>query len=172
MCGICGIVDKSGAVISPELLGRLNHGLLHRGPDEGGQWIDASAGLAMRRLAIIDLVGGQQPMFNEDGSRAIVFNGEIYNYLDLRDELIKSGHQFKTKSDTETIIHLVEQYGPSGLAKLNGMFAVALWDRNDQSLLLARDRAGKKPLYYAMVDGRIVFSSEMSSLLEHPGISR
>src|SRR6266404_4056264 len=172
MCGICGIVNRDGAEVSPELLSRLTTRLLHRGPDEGGEWIDNSAGLAMRRLAIIDLAGGQQPMFNEDGSIAIVFNGEIYNYHELRDLLQKSGHRFSTQSDTEAIVHLYEQFGPEGLARLNGMFAIAIWDRPQKQLLLARDRAGKKPLYYAIVEGRMVFSSEMASLLEHPGISR
>ena len=136
--GSCGIVDQHGAVISPELLSRLNIKLWHRGPDEGGEWIDESAGLAMRRLAIIDLSGGQQPMFNEDGSVAIVFNGEIYNYLDLREALLKAGHQFTTQSDTETIVHLYEEYGPEGLSRLNGMFALAIWDRRKKRLLLAR----------------------------------
>jgi asparagine synthase (glutamine-hydrolysing) len=172
MCGICGIINRDGAAVNPELLSRLNTRLLHRGPDESGEWIDNSAGLAMRRLAIIDLAGGQQPMFNEDGSIAIVFNGEIYNYHELRDLLQKSGHRFTTQSDTEAIVHLYEQFGPEGLARLNGMFAIAIWDRPQKQLLLARDRAGKKPLYYAEVEGRLVFSSEMASLLEHPGISR
>jgi asparagine synthase (glutamine-hydrolysing) len=172
MCGICGIVDQSGAPIDRVLLGRLNARLFHRGPDEGGEWIDSSAGLAMRRLAIIDLAGGQQPMFNEDGSVAIVFNGEIYNFLELRELLEKAGHRFATHSDTEAIVHLYEQYGSEGLARLNGMFALAIWDRSRRQLLLARDRAGKKPLYYCSLGGCLVFSSELSSLLEHPQISR
>ncbi|HLH07356.1 MAG TPA: asparagine synthase (glutamine-hydrolyzing) [Terriglobales bacterium] len=172
MCGICGIVDRQDVAIDPSLLSRMNARLWHRGPDEGGEWIHRSTGLAMRRLAIIDLKGGQQPMFNEDGNIAIVFNGEIYNYRDLRDKLVTAGHRFATHSDTETVIHTYEQYGPEGLARLNGMFALAIWDRREQILLLARDRAGKKPLYYCLTDGRIVFSSEMASLLEHPQISR
>jgi asparagine synthase (glutamine-hydrolysing) len=171
MCGICGIVDQNKA-IDPALLARLNSCLLHRGPDEGGEWVDPSAGLAMRRLAVIDLAGGHQPMFNEDGSIAIVFNGEIYNYLELRDLLIKAGHRFSSQSDTEAIVHLYEQHGPEGLARLNGMFAFALWDRTKRQLLLARDRAGKKPVYYCLIGGRLVFSSEMASLLEHPEINR
>ncbi len=172
MCGICGIVDREGATVQPELLSRLNARLWHRGPDEGGEWIDKSAGLAMRRLAIIDLVHGQQPMFNEDGNIAIVFNGEIYNFHELRKLLEDSGHHFATHSDTETIVHLYEEYGPEGLARLNGMFAIAIWDRPRRQLLLARDRAGKKPLYYCVLGKRIVFSSELTSLLEHPDISR
>jgi asparagine synthase (glutamine-hydrolysing) len=172
MCGICGIVDQNPVEIDSGLLSRLNQKLFHRGPDEGGEWIDGAAGLAMRRLAIIDLSGGQQPIFNEDGTIAIVFNGEIYNYRELRELLEKSGHKFKTNSDTETIVHLYEQFGTAGLARLNGMFALAIWDRTQQQLLLARDRAGKKPLYYTFIGGRIVFSSELTSLLEHPEISR
>lgn len=171
MCGICGIV---GQRTPPEidLLRRMNARLVHRGPDEGGEWNDREAALAMRRLAIIDLKSGQQPIFNEDGSVVIVFNGEIYNFPDLREELEKAGHRFATHSDTETIVHLYEQHGPEGLAKLNGMFALAIWDRNQRQLLIARDRAGKKPLYYCEIGGQIVFSSELPSLLEFPGISR
>src|SRR5690348_14419132 len=108
MCGICGIVEREGAGVEPEVLGRLNMRLLHRGPDEGGEWIDGRAGLAMRRLAIIDLSGGHQPMFNEDGTIGIVFNGEIYNYHELRESLLALGHEFATNSDTETIVHLYE----------------------------------------------------------------
>ena len=111
-------------------------------------------------------------MFNEDGTVAIVFNGEIYNYLDLRQTLEAAGHRFATHSDTEAIVHLYEQYGPQGLERLNGMFALAIWDRTRQQLLLARDRAGKKPLYYSVRNGRLVFSSEMASLLEYPEIGR
>ncbi len=172
MCGICGIVEREGTAANPALLSRLNARLLHRGPDDGGEWIDGSAALGMRRLAIIDVAGGHQPMFNETGSVAIVFNGEIYNYKDLHKDLEAAGHRFASRSDTETIVHLYEQYGPEGLERLNGMFALAIWDREKQQLLLARDRAGKKPLYYAVLGGRLVFSSEMSSLLEHPDIGR
>ena len=172
MCGICGIVEHEGTQVDAALLSRMNARLLHRGPDEGGEWIDRHAGLAMRRLAIIDLTGGQQPMFNEDGSIAIVFNGEIYNYLELREILEAAGHRFTTHSDTEAIVHLYEQYGAEGLDRLNGMFAIAIWDRPRQQLLLARDRAGKKPLYFAVTGDRLVFRSELTSLLECPGISR
>ncbi len=146
MCGICGIVERSGYGPDPDVLGRLNAKLLHRGPDDAGAWIDGSAGLAMRRLAIIDLAGGHQPMFNEDGSIAVVFNGEIYNYRDLRKDLEDAGHRLATHSDTEAIVHIYEQYGPEGLARLNGMFAIAVWDRHRRRGVLARDRAGKKPL--------------------------
>jgi asparagine synthase (glutamine-hydrolysing) len=173
MCGICGIVERDGASPDSRVLEGMNQRILHRGPDEGGSWIEDRAGLAMRRLAIIDLIGGHQPMFNEDGSVAIVFNGEIYNYQELRPELEAAGHRLATHSDTETIIHLYEQYGVSALARLNGMFAFALWDRRKQQLLLARDRAGKKPLYYTVTSsGQLAFSSELASLLAFPGISR
>ncbi len=110
MCGICGIVERSGSGPDPDVLGRLNAKLLHRGPDDAGAWIDGSAGLAMRRLAIIDLAGGHQPMFNEDGSIAVVFNGEIYNYRDLRKDLEDAGHRLATHSDTEAIVHIYERY--------------------------------------------------------------
>lgn len=171
MCGICGIVGQRTAP-DIDLLRRMNARLFHRGPDEGGEWTDNEAALAMRRLAIIDLKSGQQPIFNEDGSVVIVFNGEIYNFPDLREELEKAGHRFATHSDTETIVHLYEEHGPEGLAQLNGMFALAIWDRKQRQLLIARDRAGKKPLYYCEIGGQIVFSSELPSLLEFPGISR
>ncbi|HKW98479.1 MAG TPA: asparagine synthase (glutamine-hydrolyzing) [Bryobacteraceae bacterium] len=172
MCGICGTVERVGTAADAAVLVRMNSRLWHRGPDEGGEWTDGEAGLAMRRLAIIDLSGGHQPMFNEDGTIAIVFNGEIYNFSDLQQELEAAGHRFATRCDTETVIHLYEEYGPGGLQRLNGMFALAIWDRRQRELLLARDRAGKKPLYYAAQGSRIAFSSELASLLEYPGIGR
>ena len=172
MCGICGIVDPQSGRIEPVLLSKLNKALFHRGPDEGGEWVEGSAGLAMRRLAIIDLTSGQQPIFNEDESLAIVFNGEIYNYVELKAPLEAAGHKFKTNSDTEVILHLYEQHGIDALKMLNGMFAIAIWNRRTNELLVARDRVGKKPVYYCLINGRLVFSSEMTSLLEHPEISR
>jgi asparagine synthase (glutamine-hydrolysing) len=173
MCGICGIVEREGAAPVESVLEEMNQRLLHRGPDEGGAWIADHAGIAMRRLAIIDLSGGHQPMFNEDGSVGIVFNGEIYNYQELRPELEAAGHIFASHSDTETIIHLYEEYGAESLSRLNGMFALAIWDRKKNQLILARDRSGKKPLYYAVTSsGQLAFSSELDSLLAFPGISR
>ncbi len=154
------------------MLARMNQRLFHRGPDGGGEWVEGPTAIAMRRLAIIDLTSGQQPMFNETGDIGIVFNGEIYNYHELRADLEARGHRFATQSDTESIVHLYEEYGPDGIAKLNGMFGLAIWDRREQRLLLARDRAGKKPLYYAPLGGGVVFSSELQSLLAYPGISR
>ncbi len=150
----------------------MNQRLFHRGPDGGGEWIESRAAIAMRRLAIIDLTSGQQPMFNETGDIGIVFNGEIYNYHELRADLESRGHRFSTQSDTESIVHLYEEYGPEGIARLNGMFAIAIWDSRAQCLLLARDRAGKKPLYYAPLPDGIVFASELQSLLTYPGLSR
>ena len=166
------MVEREGVSPDSAVLTRLNGRLYHRGPDEGGAWIDGRAALAMRRLAIIDLTGGQQPMFNEDRSIGIVFNGEIYNYHELREDLEKAGHRFASQSDTEAIVHGYEQHGTGIFERLNGMFAVAVWDRARQQLLLARDRVGKKPLYYSLADGGLVFSSELASLLEYPGISR
>jgi asparagine synthase (glutamine-hydrolysing) len=147
--------------------------LLHRGPDEDGLWDGEGVALGMRRLSIIDIATGQQPMFNEDGTIAVVFNGEIYNFVELRAQMIAAGHRFRTDhSDTEVIVHLYEQYGDAFLDRLNGMFAIALWDAPRRRLLLARDRAGIKPLYYASLGEGLVFGSEPKALLEHPEISR
>jgi len=147
--------------------------LVHRGPDEDGVWAGEGVALGMRRLSIIDIATGHQPMFNEDNSIAVVFNGEIYNYLELREELLAAGHRFRTDhSDTEVLVHLYEQYGDAFLDRLNGMFAIALWDGPRRRLLLARDRAGIKPLYYAPLTNGIAFASEPKALLVHPEISR
>ena len=146
--------------------------LRHRGPDEDGFYLKGSTGLAMRRLAIIDLKGGQQPIYNEAGTACIVFNGEIYNYQELREHLLKLGHRFKTDSDTEAIIHLYDRYGADCPKYLRGMFAFAIWDSRREELFLARDRVGKKPLLYASLPGQIVFGSEFTALLLHPEVSR
>src|ERR1700730_9527077 len=144
----------------------------HRGPDDDGFYFQGPAGLGMRRLAIIDLKSGKQPIHNQDGRAWIVFNGEIYNYLELRQKLEKLGHTFYTNSDTEAIIHAYDRYGADCAKHLRGMFAFAIWDERTQELFLARDRVGKKPLLYAQVNGEFVFASEFSALLLHPGISR
>jgi asparagine synthase (glutamine-hydrolysing) len=145
----------------------------HRGPDEAGHWESGDISLGMRRLAIVDLETGQQPIFNEDHTIGVVFNGEIYNYLELQAELREQGHRFRTDhSDTEVLVHLYEQYGDEFLHKLNGMFAIAIWDVPRRRLLLARDRAGIKPLFFARAGGRLIFASEIKSILQHPAAPR
>src|SRR5512135_3799801 len=170
MCGITGIFDTVGVnEISRELLHRMNETQFHRGPDEGGLHLEPGLGLGHRRLAIIDLSTGQQPLFNEDGSVVVVFNGEIYNFQELIPELARCGHRFHTKSDTEVIVHAWEQWGEACVERFRGMFAFALWDRNRETLFLARDRLGVKPLHYALLpDGQLIFGSELKSLTAHP----
>jgi len=172
MCGIVGIVRNDGKPVDEELLARMNQAIYHRGPDEDGFYINGSAGMAMRRLAIIDLKSGQQPIHNHDRSAWIVFNGEIYNYLELRAKLEKLGHTFYTNSDTEAIVHAYDQFGTDCPKHLRGMFAFAIWNERTQELFLARDRVGKKPLLYAEVNQQLIFGSEFSALLLHPDISR
>jgi asparagine synthase (glutamine-hydrolysing) len=158
--------------VSPRLIEQMIRLIAHRGPDDSGSYFDGPTGLGFARLSIIDLSGGHQPMCNETGDTWIVFNGEIWNYKKLRAELIEKGHQFRTNSDTETIVHAYEEFGLDCVARLHGMFGFAIWDSPRQRLLLARDRAGKKPLYYTQVDGDILFASEIKSLLCHPHIKR
>jgi asparagine synthase (glutamine-hydrolysing) len=172
MCGIVGIVRNDGKPVDEQLLSRMNDAIRHRGPDDDGFYVNGSAGLAMRRLAIIDLKSGAQPIHNQDRSSWIVFNGEIYNYLELREKLEKLGHTFYTNSDTEAIVHAYDQYGTDCPKHLRGMFAFAIWNERTQELFLARDRVGKKPLLYAHVNGNLIFGSEFSALLLHPDISR
>src|SRR4029079_11785030 len=172
MCGIAGIVRHDGKPIDEQLLSRMNNAIRHRGPDDDGFYINGSVGLAIRRLAIIDLKSGAQPIHNQDRSSWIVFNGEIYNYLELREKLEKLGHTFYTNSDTEAIVHAYDQYGSDCPNHLRGMFAFAIWDERTQELFLARDRVGKKPLLYAEVAGQLVFGSEFSALLQHPAVSK
>src|SRR5438445_3231181 len=172
MCGIAGIVRSDGAQIDRDLLARMNDAIRHRGPDDDGFYFGDGAGLAMRRLAIIDLKGGHQPIHNSDRTAWIVFNGEIYNYRELRKQLEARGHQFYTDSDTEAIVHAYDEYGTDCPKYLRGMFAFAIWDERNKSLFLARDRVGKKPLLYAQVGNQLIFASEFSSLLLHPDVSR
>jgi asparagine synthase (glutamine-hydrolysing) len=174
MCGIVGILDTRGTrEISRELIERMNASQLHRGPDEGGTHFEPGVGLGHRRLSIIDLATGQQPLYNEDASVVVVYNGEIYNYQELIPELIALGHRFHTKSDTEVIVHAWEAWGQRCVERFRGMFAFALWDRNRETLFLARDRLGVKPLYYAELDdGTFLFGSEMKSLLVHSAFAR
>ena len=151
----------------------MNGAIVHRGPDDDGFYVHDNVGLAMRRLAIIDLAGGKQPMHNADRTKWIVFNGEIYNYRELRADLEKRGHSFYTNSDTEAIVHLYDEYGADCVQHLRGMFAIAIWDESDRSLFLARDRVGKKPLLYShQANGDLVFGSEFAALLEHPSVTR
>jgi len=151
----------------------MTEGLHHRGPDAAGYWEGPDVSLGMRRLAIIDVATGQQPVFNEDGTIAVVFNGEIYNYIELREALQRAGHRFSTDhSDTEVLVHLYEDRGLAFLHELNGMFAIALWDTRRRQLVLARDRLGIKPLYFARIPGGVAFGSEPKALLEHPAVSR
>jgi len=166
MCGIAGIVqtDPDGAV-DQATVHRMCESIVHRGPDDEGIFVKAGVGLGMRRLSIIDLAGGHQPVFNEDKSIWIVFNGEIYNFLELRPELLARGHRFSTHSDTEVIVHLYEEYGAECVHKLRGMFAFALYDERAGRLLLVRDRLGKKPLHYALHNGTLLFASEMKAIL-------
>ena len=172
MCGIAGIVDLQARLVDPLLVRRLCDVLIHRGPDDEGYYIDGPVALGQRRLAILDLAGGRQPMSNEDGTVWITFNGEVYNFRELRERLEGLGHRFATRSDTEVIVHAYEQYGPDCVKELRGMFAFTLWDQRARTLMLARDRVGKKPLFYAEVDGQWVFASELQGLLAHPGLPR
>jgi asparagine synthase (glutamine-hydrolysing) len=173
VCGICGIAAlHPDAGIDDVRLGRMREALQHRGPDDAGTHLGRGVGLAMRRLAIIDLEAGRQPMYDESGSVAVVQNGEIYNFAALRQELVDRGHKLETHSDTEVIPHLYEDEGPLFLRRLRGMFAIALWDEKRRRLLLARDRYGIKPLLYSERDGVINFSSELTSLLESGAVDR
>ena len=172
MCGICGIYNLDGRPVDQNVLERMNSTLVHRGPDDEGYYIDESIGLGHRRLSIIDLNTGQQPILNEDGTKVIIFNGEIYNFADLKQELEKKGHWFKTKTDTEAIIHAYEEWGTDSVSHLRGMFAFALWDKKEKSLFLARDRLGKKPLYYFVDGKRLLFASELKAILEDETVPR
>jgi asparagine synthase (glutamine-hydrolysing) len=168
MCGIAGIFDtREQRPIDEGLLSRMNQVQFHRGPDDGGTHVEPGVGLAHRRLSIIDLSNGHQPLFNEDHSVVVVFNGEIYNFPALTEELLAAGHRFRTHCDTEVIVHAWEEWGEACVERFRGMFAFAIWDRNRRTLFLARDRLGIKPLFYALLaDGRLLFGSELKALLE------
>jgi asparagine synthase (glutamine-hydrolysing) len=177
MCGITGFVDiaeqPNALGTASAILDRMCRIITHRGPDDQGTFLNAGVALGMRRLSIIDLAGGNQPISGEDGSVTIVFNGEIYNFLELKPKLQALGHTFKTHSDTESIVHAYEEFGPNCVDHLRGMFAFAIWDAKARSLFLARDRVGKKPLYYTVTPkGTLVFGSELKTLLEHPDVAR
>jgi asparagine synthase (glutamine-hydrolysing) len=173
MCGICGKLEfDAEANVAPHLLKQMADAIVHRGPDDDGYYVSGQIGLGFRRLSIIDLSGGHQPLANEDNSIWIVFNGEIYNYQELRALLLSKGHVFKTKSDTEVIVHLYEEYGCDCLQKLRGMFGLAIWDSKKKSLFLARDRVGIKPLYYYLDEHFLSFASEMKAILVDPAVRR
>src|SRR6266404_5334195 len=171
MCGIAGFVSSGPASGAEGILRRMTDSIRHRGPDDSGFYQDACAGLGFRRLSIIDVAGGHQPMANEDGNLWIVFNGEIFNHAALRPELEAAGHRYQNRSDTETILHAYEEYGGGCVERFRGMFAFALWDRDRRKLFCARDRLGIKPFYYFWNGRLFVFASEIKALLEHPAIS-
>src|SRR5580704_7584046 len=180
MCGIVGIVAAPGGSAPEEAVGHaMNAAITHRGPDDEGLYRDGQAMIGMRRLSIIDLAGGHQPVHNEDGSVQAICNGEIYNYRELRSELQGQGHSFYSRSDAEVIVHAYEEWGDDAFAHLDGMFGIALWDRRSRALILARDRFGEKPLFYSFqpgeageAGGRLLFASELKSLLAVPGFKR
>jgi asparagine synthase (glutamine-hydrolysing) len=176
MCGICGVIGETRGELAVSRVRSMLAGMIHRGPDDEGVLNKPGAVLGMRRLSIIDLSGGHQPVFNEDGTVGIVFNGEIYNFAQLRAALEKSGHRFRTRSDTEVIVHAYEEWGERCVSHLRGMFAFAVWDgragNENARVLLARDRLGIKPLYYAVVDGALLFASEVRSLLASGAVTR
>lgn len=173
MCGIAGFVNGSAGPADPAVLARMTGTLAHRGPDGHGYHLDGPVALGHRRLAILDVAGGAQPMANEDGSVWVSYNGELYNEIELRADLSRRGHRYATDCDTESLVHLYEERGPEFVAALNGMFALALWDGPRRRLILARDRMGQKPLYYASLpDGGLAFGSEPKALLAHPGVDR
>jgi len=168
MCGIAGFIGQG----DEKVLKTMTSSLDHRGPDGEGFFINSNVGLGHRRLSIIDLETGNQPIFNEDRSICTVYNGEIYNFQQLKNSLISKGHNFYTKSDTEVIVHLYEERGVNFLRELNGMFALAVWDAKKESLLLARDKMGEKPLYYSLTSGNLIFASEIKAILEHPSVKK
>src|SRR5438876_7237970 len=172
MCGIVGILSLGPKPVLLEELREMSMAIEHRGPDEDGFYLGTDVGLGMRRLSIIDLKTGRQPIANEDGTIRVVFNGEIYNYKQLRRDLEQKGHSLSTNTDTETIVHLYEEYGDRCVEEMRGMFAFALWDERNKTLLLARDRLGIKPLYYGEIGGRLFFASEIKAILQMPEVER
>ncbi len=172
MCGIAGVCAARGYGIDPDRLVSMIGMLDHRGPDDRGVHIEPAAGLAHARLSVIDVSGGAQPMSNEDGSLWITFNGEIFNYLELREELVARGHQFGSLSDTEVILHLYEELGAEAVHRLNGQWAFAIWDSRERTLFLSRDRLGVRPLFYTECGDQLLFASEIKALFAHPEVSR
>ncbi len=172
MCGICGVVNLKGAPVDPELPRQMINRVRHRGPDEVGVYAEHEVGLGHARLSIIDLAGGLQPMADSRRDLWITFNGEIFNYVELKEELVSKGHQFATQSDTEVILHLYQEEGESCVERLNGQWAFAIWDRTQQKVFLSRDRLGVRPLFYTQTPGHFLFASEIKALLACPEVSR
>src|SRR5215471_15682038 len=172
MCGIAGTFTFDGAPADRGILQRMIGSLAHRGPDGIGIHIGSGAGLAHARLSIIDLAGGSQPMCNEDGTLWITFNGEIFNYVELREELIAKGHRFSTRCDTEVILHLYEEKGEDCVHDLNGQWAFAIWDDQRRRMFLSRDRLGVRPLFYTRYNRSFLFASEVKAIFSHPGVTR
>ncbi|HEX3678581.1 MAG TPA: asparagine synthase (glutamine-hydrolyzing), partial [Galbitalea sp.] len=172
MCGIAGIVACSGSRPNRAVIERMCDAIVHRGPDSRGLYLQGNVALGIQRLAVIDIVTGDQPISNEDGSVVVVLNGEIYNFRELRRSLESRGHVFRTRSDTEVIVHLYEERGVECVQELDGMFAFALWDDAADRLLLVRDRMGEKPLFYAEVGGKLSFASELAALLQQEDLPR
>ncbi|HYV03971.1 MAG TPA: asparagine synthetase B, partial [Blastocatellia bacterium] len=169
MCGIAGLYNMTGEPVTADRVLAMCDLIRHRGPDDRDAWTHGPVGLGHQRLSIIDLSPrGRNPMANEDGTVRIVFNGEIYNYKELRPDLIERGHVFRSQTDTEVIIHLYEELGPDCVERLNGMFAFGLWDERQRRLLLARDRFGVKPLYYTVIGNSLAFASEVKAFLALP----
>lgn len=169
MCGICGIFNLNGEPVSPVNLRKMTDAIAHRGPDGEGFYIDSFIGLGHRRLAIIDLSSaGHQPMLTQDGQYALTYNGEVYNFQELRLTLESLGHQFRSRTDSEVVLHAYAEWGPECVKRFNGMFAFAIWDKKRQELFLARDRYGIKPLYYAFAGNCFLFASEQKAILTHP----
>src|SRR5262250_2186319 len=173
MCGITGIVDLRGErPVDAALLRAMNAVIAHRGPDGDGFHFEPGVGLGHRRLSIIDLEGGKQPLYNEDNTVVVTFNGEIFNFQEVEKDLLAKGHRFRTRCDTEVIVHAWEEWGERAVTRFRGMFVFAVWDERRQTLWIARDRVGKKPLYYLLDDDRLIFASEIKAILEMPGVSR
>ena len=172
MCGFVGFIDRDGVRQDEVVLRSMTDAIRHRGPDDAHYYVDETISLGFRRLSIIDLEGGRQPILNEDGTKALLFNGEIYNYQSLREELLKAGHTFTTKADSEVVLHGYEEYGTELFKKLRGMFAFVIWDKEKKTLFGARDFFGIKPLYYAQMDGTFLFGSEIKSFLLHPDFKK
>src|SRR5690606_27170637 len=171
MCGIAGFYNISAdKQQQASILRRMLSRIKHRGPDQSGVYLSDKVGLGSVRLSIVDLSSGTMPISNSDDSLWIVFNGEIFNHIELREELLSKGHIFKTHSDTEVIVHLYEEFGPDFIHKLNGQFSIAIWDKNKEELFMARDRVGIRPLYYTEQEETFIFASEIKSLLEFPGV--